>query len=151
MTKPTFKEITDSEFQWIESQLKAGRSFVIQYTSADADLTLEALDEAWAAWMTTEEPSTDEVNHAINSIGIPFGSLLVETGEFAWCIASDEWGTDLAVRALPGRGDVLAYPADFVSKRWESKASHFLVGAFSQITNHVARVKRDWNSNATPS
>ena len=94
--------------------------------------------------MSTFPTSTEEINHAINCVGIRFGSLLVETGEFAWCIASDDWGMDLAVRALPDRGDILVYPADFVSKRWESRTTDFLAGAFSQIIAHVSKTRQEW-------
>ncbi|MDP1588227.1 MAG: DUF3806 domain-containing protein [Prosthecobacter sp.] len=146
MTKPTFQQITDAELQWIESQLAAGKNFVAHYSSRHRDLSLEALDEAWTAWMATSQSDADEINHAINCIGIPFGSLLISTGEFAWCIASDDWGTDLAVRALPDRGDVLVYPADFVSKRWESRTTDFLVAAFPQIMEHVSQLRQKWVS-----
>ena len=145
MKKPTFQQITDAELQWIESQLATGRKFVAQYSSHDGDLSIEALDAAWTAWIATSPSDTDDINHAINCIGIPFGSLLIATGEFDWCIASDDWGTDLAVRALPGRGDVLVYPADFVSKRWEERTTDFLADAFPQILEHVSTTRREWD------
>ncbi len=100
--------------------------------------------------MATFPTNTDDINYAINCIGIPFGSLLVQTGEFEWCIASDDWGTDLAVRGLPGRGDVLVYPADFVSKRWESRTTDFLTDAFSQIIRHLSKTRQEWDA-ARPS
>ena len=146
MNPPTFQQITEAELNWIESQLTAGIHFAKEYSPQHSDLSLEALDAAWSAWMATSPSDTDEINHAINCIGIPFGSLLTKTGEFEWCIASDEWGTDLAVRALPGRGDVSVHPADFVSKRWESGTTEFLVDAFPQIMDHIAQMRRDWDT-----
>lgn len=146
MTPPSFQPITGAELNWIENQLTAGANFAKEFAPHFNDRSLEALDAAWSAWMATAPSDTDEINHAINCVGIPFGSLLTATGEFEWCIASDEWGTDLAVRALPNRGDVTVYPADFVSKRWESGTTDFLVHAFPQIMEHVAEMRQDWDT-----
>jgi hypothetical protein len=44
----------------------------------------------------------------------------------AWVIASGKNGSDLAVYGLPGKGDVLVYPANFVAKRWERREKNFL-------------------------
>ena len=152
MTAPIIQQVTDREILWINTQLESARSFVTRYAAppADCDLGVETLDAAWKAWISTAPTDTAEINQAINCIGISFGSLLVRTGEFAWCIASDDWGTDLAVRALPDRGNVLVYPADFVSKRWESRTTDFLTDALSQIIEHVSRTRQDWDA-ARPS
>lgn len=146
MTKPTFQEISDAERQWIENQIATGGDYVARYASHEGDLTLESLDSAWAAWMATAPSAVNEINDVINCIGIPFGAILVATREFEWCIATDDWGTDLAVRALPGQGDVLVYPTDFVSKRWQSRSTDFLVGAFPQIINQVAHLRQEWDA-----
>lgn len=152
MKTPIIQPVTDAELLWINNQIEAARSFVARHSPphADYNLNLEALDAAWNSWMATSPTNKEDINHAINCIGIPFGALLVQTGEFAWCIAADDWGTDLAVHALPDRGDVLIYPADFVSKRWESRTTGFLVDAFSQIIGHVAKTRREWDA-AKPS
>jgi hypothetical protein len=148
MIAPTIQPITDAEHRWITSHIEAGRDFVSRYASQHTyeEFNLEALDAAWSAWMATSPTNTDDINHAINCIGIPFGHLLVQTGDFAWCIASDDWGTDLAVRALPDRGDILVYPADFVSKRWERSTTDFLVDAFPEIMEQVSRTRQDWEA-----
>jgi hypothetical protein len=145
MPKPIFQQITDAERQWIEGQLAAAASFVAQYSSQQQDLSLEVLDQAWSAWMATSATDINEINNAINCVGIPFGSMFVATGEFEWCIATDDWGTDLAVRALPGRGDILIYPSDFVSKRWETPTTNFLADAFPRIMDHVSATRQQWD------
>ncbi len=152
MTAPSIKQVTDAEIVWINSQIEAARSFVARYSSphVDGNLNLDALDAAWSSWMATVPTNTEEINHTVNCIGIPFGSLLVQTGEFTWCIAADDWGTDLAVRALPDRGDVLVYPADFVSKRWESRTTDFLKDTFGQIMEHVSSTRQEWDAAKPP-
>jgi len=64
----------------------------------------------------------------------------VDGAGFQWTIATDNYGTDLAVLALPGGGDVLVYPANFVAKRWERRASNFLATSVRAIQQDVARV-----------
>jgi len=65
----------------------------------------------------------------------------VDRAGFEWTIAADDQGTDLAVRALPGRGDVLVYPANFVAKRWERRESNFLAACFQAIRKDVAAIE----------
>jgi len=147
MNSATFQDATPFELEWISEQLASGVKFVKKYAPeiAGQDLTLEALDAAWSAWIATDPSGSEDISSAINSVGIPFGAILVEGGVFSWCIATDDYGTDLAVRALPNRGDVLIYPADFVSKRWEERVTDFLVGAYPQIIQHVESLKAEWD------
>ena len=146
MKAPTIKPISEAEANWIKEQIQSGAQFVADRTNGTGSIdSLADLDRAWAAWMAASPTEIEDINHAINCIGIPFGALLVCTGQFSWCISSDEWGTDLAVRALPDRGNVLVYPADFVSKRWESRTTYFLEDALPQIMEHVAKVRQDWD------
>jgi hypothetical protein len=146
MKPPRFQQITQAEREWIDAQLAAGREFVQRYSPEHSTTDLAALDSAWSSWIATSPEDIDEINHAINSVGIPFGLILTQTGDFEWCISTDDWGTDLAVRALPDRGDVLVYPADFVSKRWESRTTDFLEDAFPQIMGQVEQIRRDWGT-----
>lgn len=146
MKPPIFQQITQAEQEWIEAQFAAGRDFVQRFSPEHSAIDLAALDSAWKSWMATSPENIDEINHAINSVGMTFGLILTQTGEFEWCISTDEWGTDLAVRALPERGDVLVYPANFISKRWASRTTNFLEEAFSQIMRQVAQTRRDWDT-----
>lgn len=66
---------------------------------------------------------------------------MVEQAGFLWTIATDSNGTDLAIRALPGAGDVLVFPANFVSKRWERKERDFLVDAAEKISRYVEQLR----------
>ena len=144
---PTFTLITEEEKRWIEKQLQVGGDIVSEFSPRDAwnPLRLEALERAWSAWMDTRAADSEEINRAINGIGISFGELLVQSGVFEWTIATDDYGTDLAVRALPNRGDVLLFPANFVPKRWERKESNFIEQGFEAILSQVEQVRKDWD------
>ena len=54
-----------------------------------------------------------------------------------WVIAADKHGADLAVFGLPGSGDVLVYPANFVAKRWEWREADFLQKSLHEISAEV--------------
>jgi hypothetical protein len=131
---------SEKEQAWIEEQLQNATEFVSALSPEDSGepLTLGALDRAFARWMATE--ATDnaaEANRIINSVGIAFGRHLVESLGLRWVIATDQHGSDLAVFGLPGTGDVLVYPANFVAKRWERRETNFLEGAFGRIERQL--------------
>jgi hypothetical protein len=134
---------TDKESQWIAAQLEGVGLFVEAFSPDDAGqpITLQALDRAFAAWLTTNETDQTMVNSAINVIGIAFGQTLVDGIGFQWVIATDEQGSDLAVHGLQGKGDVLVYPANFVAKRWERRESGFIARSYNQIAQQVQAVR----------
>jgi len=143
--------INPNEAAWISAQLDAARKFAAEYSPSDVQnpLALAPLDRAFAKWIETigsESPDGDSVNSVINCVGIAFGRALVDGLGFQWVIVTDEQGTDLAVHALPGRGDVLLFPANFVAKRWERRETDFLEDAFRRIAGDVGRIAEEWRA-----
>ena len=146
MKSPAFSELRQPERDWIDLQLKAARAFVSAFSPSDAwdPIRLEALDRAFGNWMSSKPQDTEDINSAINAVGVAFGSILVEKQGFSWTIATDEQGTDLAVRALPNAGDVLVFPANFVAKRWDRKEHDFLVDGCREIARHAEKLPDEW-------
>jgi hypothetical protein len=138
--KQKLEKPSDTERAWIASNLEGAALFVNAFSRSDADqpLGLSSLDRAFGAWLGTNETDANLVNSAINCVGVAFGQFLV--------IATDEHGSDLAVHGLPGTGDVLIYPANFVAKRWERRESNFLESAYGQIAQQVAALKENHSS-----
>ena len=136
---PRFEELNNAERESISSSIDSARELASSYSPADVSRPLDAevLDRTFAAWLAAGEKDATRINHVLNSIGCAFGQLLVEAAGFEWVIASDEYGTDLALLALPGRGDVLVYPTNMIAKRWESKETEFLVPLFKFLTHKV--------------
>ena len=145
---PTFEPLRESEYTWIGKQLQIAIQIVALLSTDDASypLRLEALDRAWDVWIASEETDTNLINGYLNAFGIAFGHLLVESGIFDWCIVTDEWGTDLGVRALPSRGDVSIVPVNFVAKRWEKHERCFMAAGYASIIKHVEKIRREWNA-----
>jgi len=127
-------QLSEKERQWIEEQLVGARRLVeIFVPEANGTVNLASLDKAFAAFLSTNESGSDIINAVINRIGIAFGQTLVDGIGLNWVIATDENGTDLAVYGLPGKADVLIYPANLVAKRWERREG--------QISAQVAQLK----------
>ena len=153
---PKIQPVNDSEVAWVKDQLAGAAKFVAEFSPADADaaqpLTPAVLDRAFAAWMKTttatasKSSDASSINAVINHVGIAFGQSLVEGIGFTWVIATDEHGSELAVYALPGRGDVLVYPANLVAKRWERRETNFLEVTYQRIAQDVRAVFRQWRA-----
>lgn len=137
--KPTFSQLTDQEQAWVASQLELAAKIINAFAPKDAGkpLTLAALDRAFAAWVDTKATDSELVNGVVNGVGVAFGQSLVDKLGFAWVMASDADGTDLAVLGLPGKGDVLIYPANVVAKRWERRETNFLERVYEQVAEQV--------------
>ena len=111
----SFEPLTVAENEWVEDQLELARDFLREFgpDEPQPQLTLEALDSAFQKYLTSNaDPST--ANGVMLAIGAAFGARLVHDLGFRWVVVTDDYGTDLAVLARPGRGDVIIVPADFV-------------------------------------
>ncbi len=143
MTTPTVSALTDKERAWIRTQLVSVSLFIDAYSPADSGqpISLPILDRAFALWLAQDIRENDQINAAINFVGIRFGQFLVDEVAFQWVIATDRNHSDLAILALPGRGDVLVYPANFVAKRWQRRETNFLATAFVDIQKQTKSVE----------
>ncbi|MGC4005928.1 MAG: DUF3806 domain-containing protein [Pirellulales bacterium] len=139
-----YEPLNDGEANWIRTQIQSA----VALTEARTDLpSLEQLDQAFAAFTATGDDANSRANEVIMAIGIAFGEHLVHSLNFSWTIASDEYGTDVAVVAQPG--NVTIFPTGFVSKRWEAKETNFLVAAFAKIAQTKVEVRNNWRNEGT--
>lgn len=139
-------ELNDAERIWLASCLDGAQDLVSVHAPVKPPQVVDAevLDRAYAAWLAAGETNTDRVNQVINAVGAAFGQLLVEAAGFRWVVATDQYGCEMAILALPGRGDFLVYPANLVAKRWESRATGFCVPIFADIVQKVREVEAGW-------
>jgi hypothetical protein len=142
----SIEELNDAERRWLTSCIDVARQLIAEHAPADQSRSLDAgiLDRTYAAWLATGESDGNRINQVINAIGFAFGQLLVDTAGFRWVVATDQYGCEMAILALPGRGDVLVYPANMVAKRWPSRETEFLVPLFKIITQQVRDVEASW-------
>ena len=146
--KQQIHEPNEKELAWIQAQLTFAASFVSAFASGENDLSpsLAMLDKSFANWMETKPTERNLINEIINGVGITFGNHLVDKLGMKWVIAIDEYGSDLAVYGLPGKGDVLVYPANFVAKRWERSEINFLESSFARIQNDIRELEKSHKS-----
>ena len=143
----TYTPLKQAEWEWVARNLEGAKLLVATFATEHADrpITLEALDRTWDAWLATSPSKPDVIDRVINFIGCQFGQFLVDQAGFEWTIVTDEFGTDLGVRALPNRGDVLVCPISFVAKRWEPRTTSFLATSFRAIVGQVGTSQSDWD------
>lgn len=139
------EQLTAGEHEWIEQQIAIAREFVQRTLNKETEglPSTEDLDQAFNSWLHSLSHDPSDANSVINCVGIAFGQHLVDITPLEWVIASDEYGTELALYALPGQGDVLVYPQNFVAKRYESNVGIFIVESVNQIRSDVSRVLQD--------
>jgi Domain of unknown function (DUF3806) len=98
-------------------------------------VTPVALDSAWAtlrAELNATNAEPRQIDAAVNGIGLSFGQLLVEQLGMEWTIATDDQGTDIAVRNDAGW---LVYPRNVVRKRYANGETGFLTALFEVVSN----------------
>ena len=140
-----FDPLSDAEIRYVSEQIARAHEFALALDPQAEGVrpSLESLDRAFEKYLATGgEPSN--ANEVIQAVGAVFGTELVENLGFQWVIATDEYGTDLAVLARPGRGDVAIFPAEFVAKRYERSEAPFLVAASAEIREHLRQIAAEW-------
>jgi hypothetical protein len=109
-------------------------------------MTPECLDRAYKYWLSSGADTNAQANDVIHAIAFAFGQYLVDHDGFEWSLVTDQFGTDVGVRALPGRGDVLVCPASMVAKRWETKETDFLVPIYHAVIDQRNTIRDSWDS-----
>lgn len=147
-----FQELNNAELDWIASRIEDAKLLISQYAPGDVGQPINAsvLDRGYAGWLASNETNSDRINEVINALGIAFGQLLVDEIGFQWVIVTDQFGTDMGILALPGKGDVLVTPATMVAKRWETRETGFLVPLHRVVTDQVRKVEALWKDGPSP-
>jgi hypothetical protein len=142
----SIESLSSGEQEWLQHQLRQASALVGKYAPkyAKDPLSLKALDAAFAAYIASATGDWSQANDVVLAIGVGFGNQLVEQLAFQWVVSTDQWGTGLAVLARPGRGDVTIFPMDFVTKRFETRETHFLEPSLGAIKKSLKDVAKQW-------
>jgi hypothetical protein len=83
-----------AEDAYVKQQLGEATAFVRRFSPGDGGrtVTLDIMDRAFAAWLSSDPQSAAEINQTINVVGAVLGDALCREAGFAWVIASDEYG-----------------------------------------------------------
>jgi hypothetical protein len=85
----------------------------------DLDQVSSFYDTLLRSWTDSPPETRSDPNASINIIGTAFGEHLVRRTPMKWVVATDSFGTELAVH--DAASDLLVYPANAVAKRWTAK------------------------------
>lgn len=133
-----FFPLSDELRVWVQQQLELLAKYFSSLNVPLPELmTAESLDDLWIAWKEAGISDTEAVDSFLNCFGIGFGQLLTDNLGFDWAYLEDEYGSDIAVRALPGTADTRIAPLHFVLKRWESSEDRYVAAAIAQINDFV--------------
>src|ERR1044072_1158322 len=139
------EHVTDGEHECIAQQISIAHEFVQRTLNKDTEElpSPEDLDQAFNSWLHSLSRDEADANSVVNCVGVAVGQHLVNSTLLEWVIASDEYGTELALYGLPGQGDILVYPQNFVAKRYEANVGIFIVESVNQIRSDVNSVMRN--------
>lgn len=134
---PDITELSAAEQDWVAETLASLPGLGV----ADGDIVAlgAAYDDALRTWTAAEPETRPDPNDLINRFGIGFGEYVRTRAGLAWVIASDEYGTDLALHGQPG--DIVLYPANMVAKRWVAGEAGVLPGIAAGLIEQIARVR----------
>jgi Domain of unknown function (DUF3806) len=139
------EQLTAGEHEWIEQQIAIAQEFVQRTLNKDTGElpSPEDLDQAFNSWLHSLSQDPSDANSVVNCVGVAFGQHLVDSTPLEWVIASDSYGTELALYGLPSQGDILVYPQNFVAKRYEANVGIFIAESVNQIRADVSSVMRN--------
>jgi hypothetical protein len=122
---PEFAELNPTEAEWVAKHADDAPELIEHLTGEDVagEVTVEQLDAAWAGFLQIAEENPQAVNPVVNILGVAFGQILVRDHDMKWVVATDRYGTDIALLGQPG--DLVVYPTNAVAKRWESRETGF--------------------------
>ena len=133
-----FHKLDNELLNWVQQQLGLLTDYSLSLSvTVPKGLSAESLDDIWVAWKSAGISDSKALDSFLNSFGVGFGQLLVNDLGFEWTYLEDEYGNDIAVRALPGTANTRIAPLHFVLKRWDSNEDRFVVDALSQIDEIV--------------
>ncbi len=143
-----FEPPSAAELAWLGEKRAHLSSYLEAVLSMPAvpKVSSDLLDELWVAWRAISTGDDEAVLNFVEVFGVGFGDLLVHELGFEWSILTDEYGTDLAVRALPGTGDIRVTPIDFVLKRYQDEQLEpYVAHAIVEIGQVLERQKKEWS------
>lgn len=139
---PQYTPLGPAEKDALASQLRDAHSIAIAFADYDGagPITLDQIDRAYAVWYEQGIDDQAEINTAINAFGAALGDLLVRSLGFEWGILTNEFDTQLTVRASPGGNDLFICPSNFVAKRWRRGEVGFFGHSYRAIVGHIAEI-----------
>ncbi|AND16199.1 DUF3806 domain-containing protein [Rathayibacter tritici] len=118
-TEPRFSEPNEAEKTWMAGHLPLAADLGVEVADIAQIVSLyELILQSWR-YFPAENPSDPTVS--VNALGTVFGEHLVRRTMMRGVMATDEYGTELAVH--DSATSTLIYPPNAVAKRWTAGES----------------------------
>lgn len=132
--------LTPAETQWVANQVAIAVAIAESYTGGSEPLpSLARLDATWIAWRGDSSANRLDANTVVNGLGIAFGKHLIESFGLDWVIATDEYGTDVAVFGEPHA--VTFFPANMIAKRLDEPPGPIFTLLHRAATDSVTQLR----------
>lgn len=118
----------------IHELAKAASEF-LEFYQPGATPSLKAYDDAFMKWQR-DDASRFSVDDVVERLGAYLGNRLAEAFDMEWVEVTDEYGTDLAVRAR--KYEVVSFPLSSVAKRIQNNQYDFMVGVYYAVQDAIA-------------
>lgn len=101
----------------------------------DTTPSLKTYDEAFRLWQR-DESRRFSIDDVVERLGAYLGNRLAKDFDMEWVEVTDEYGTDLAVRARTF--EVMSFPLSSVAKRIQNNEYDFMVGVYYAVEDAIA-------------
>ena len=129
---PTFSRPNEAEANWMLGHLQFAAAHNVNLD--DPAQIASLYDLLVQSWFGSAPEERSDPNTSINIIATVFGEHLVRRTTMEWVVATDSFGTELAV--LDTATDLLVYPANAVAKRWTANEPGTFIGAMANDIAH---------------
>jgi hypothetical protein len=129
----TIEELNRDELSWVDSLLTTLRDSGVDVN--DPESLGGFFDGSLTEWLALPEQDRPDPNSLINLIGVGLGQCIAGRCDLRWVIASDEYGTELAIHRA--ENEVLLYPANAVAKRWVDATTGFIPVFVADVTSQI--------------
>ena len=133
---PQHQELNDQEHQWLADRIAALADLSVPIQPGALS---EFFEQQRAMWRETAAGERLDANTLVNLIGAGVGQVLVEELGLKWVLATDEYGTELAVTGEPGQ--VLVFPMNAVAKRWSGESPGTIADLCHGVLDHVRSLR----------
>ncbi len=128
--------LTDAERNWIADRLAQ----LAALEALDLVRLGDLYDRRFAEWQAAPQHDRFDPNEVISLVGVGFGEQLRRLADLQWVIATDHFGTDLALKGEPG--EIFLFPLNMLAKRWEAGEVGFIPALATAASRSVDELRR---------
>ena len=115
---PEVEPLTDDEVEWVRTTIAGLAEQDVR--PGDIDDLGRHYDELLTVWLRLPESDRPDPNAIVTQIGLAFGQHIADHTGLVWGVANHPSGVEIALHRPRTPGQVLLYPAQMISTRWDA-------------------------------